>query len=671
MPRLKDRRTFDDATLARLRARAQHVIVVMFENRSFDQVLGLLDHPDRARFESHFAKIGCCPNRNDWASGAPLVTVADTGDYTLALDPPHGHQSATEQINFVDDVPQMNGFVNAYARKLSGKEPEHPKRWWVIGPVVALLVAFCGFALADIARLVVSDPKQWPLFLALVIVAIVSLAYSAWTVPSLSRWKLFAGVIVAGILVAAFADGLLHMADVLNRWPVVLIGAVSTLLVGAAFLWRWNRHQPKKPAPMTDIAAGVVAPTIMACLRSDKIPVLEFLATNYVTCVQWHSSVPGATWPNRNFVHAATSDESTDIEVGFYRDRTIFELLDQEQKKLSGVDKERTPWRIFFHDTPQVIAFRRLWRRDRWHRWHSAEGLLGAIDSGLLPTYSFVEPCHNAANGSLTNSQHPGNNQYTGDDFLRAEELMRQIYTRLTLNPDVFKKTVLLITYDEHGGIHDHWKPPKAVPPESGLAKFRARRFTRRLITWLVNFGNSYGFGRLGMRVPTVIVSPWVPSGIDDTVYDHASIVASLRRLWAPAQRALSDRDKAAYDIWDLLADPNATARIVPPPAHWTNPGAFASPIGRDLVASDPPPIRPPSDAKHQPNMFGMQLAKLDRAVARRLPPPPPSDGHESVAPDRQSGIVKLREWGDSVRGGNPSPEPFNRSVDRQDGLDA
>ena len=120
-------------------------------------------------------------------------------------------------------------------------------------------------------------------------------------------------------------------------------------------------------------------PSIMACLPSDKVPVLSFLAKNYVTCVQWYSSVPGAAWPNRNFAHAATSDESTDIEAGFYRDRTIFELLDSERnKRLGGDDSERTPWRVFFHDTPQVIAFRRLWRRKYWNRWHSAEGLLGS-----------------------------------------------------------------------------------------------------------------------------------------------------------------------------------------------------------------------------------------------------------------------------------------------------
>ena len=338
MPRLTDRRTFDDATLARLRARAQHVIVVMFENRSFDQMLGLLDHPDRATFGSHFTGIGSCPNPNDWAPGTPPVTVTETDDYRLALDPPHGHHSAIAQMNVIGDGPQMNGFVNVYARKLSGKEPEHPKRWWVLAIVVAVVLALCGVAVGDVARLV-SDPDHWQWFVVLVVAAIVGLAYSAWTVPSLSRWKVFAGVAVVGIVLGAFVDGLVHLPEVLDRWVAIIAGAFGALALGGALLWWWKLRQPEKPAPLTDVAAGVVAPTIMRCFQPQNVPVLAFLAKSYVTCVQWHSSVPGATWPNRNFAHAATSDESTDIEVGFYRDRTIFELLDREQEKLNGDDR--------------------------------------------------------------------------------------------------------------------------------------------------------------------------------------------------------------------------------------------------------------------------------------------------------------------------------------------
>ena len=161
---------------------------------------------------------------------------------------------------------------------------------------------------------------------------------------------------------------------------------------------------------------------------------------------------------------------------------------------------------------------------------------------------------------------------------------MRQIYTRLTLNPEVFKKTVLIITYDEHGGIHDHWKPPTAVPPESGLAKFRARRFTRRLITWLVNFGNNYGFGRLGMRVPTVIVSPWMPPVTSTT--PSTIMRASLLRCVDCGHRRnghcpTATRRRSTFGICSPTPTRPPTSRTH---CQWTDSGAFAAPIGRALV---------------------------------------------------------------------------------------
>jgi len=75
------------------------------------------------------------------------------------------------------------------------------------------------------------------------------------------------------------------------------------------------------------------------------------------------SSVPGETWPNRNFMHAATSDGETNIYPRFYTNRTIFEVLERVGKT----------WRIYHDDTPQVWAFPALWesseRRANWYEF--------------------------------------------------------------------------------------------------------------------------------------------------------------------------------------------------------------------------------------------------------------------------------------------------------------
>jgi len=63
------------------------------------------------------------------------------------------------------------------------------------------------------------------------------------------------------------------------------------------------------------------------CFPPAEIPVLGFLAKQYGVLVDWHASVPGETWPNRQYAHAATSHGTTNIEVGFYPDDTVFELL--------------------------------------------------------------------------------------------------------------------------------------------------------------------------------------------------------------------------------------------------------------------------------------------------------------------------------------------------------
>src|SRR5207244_7384815 len=129
-------------------------------------------------------------------------------------------------------------------------------------------------------------------------------------------------------------------------------------------------------------------------------------------------------------------------------------------------------------------------------------------------------------------TQHPGNNvapDRDGSDFRRGERLIGEIYQHLLAKPDVFQKTIFVITYDEHGGNYDHVPPPATVAPGGT----RMDSASRRLMRWLVprDYQEGFGFRRLGPRVPTVIVSPWVQAAsIDKRIHDHASIPATLRR---------------------------------------------------------------------------------------------------------------------------------------------
>lgn len=307
-------------------------------------------------------------------------------------------------------------------------------------------------------------------------------------------------------------------------------------------------------------------PLAMACQPPEQVPVLARLACEFAVCTRWFCSVPGETWPNRNFAHAATSDGDTVIETRPYTNPTIFELLEQH-----GAD-----WRIYFDDTPQVWAFPALWdTADRHAKWFPLDRFTEHAARGDLPAYSFIEPNHRPplhtldhdpviGTPDLSNNQHPENNLVSNaaydtfapngeSDFTRAERLIAAIYEALRANPELFDQTLLLVTYDEHGGLYDHVPPPVGVPgpggPASGVGIVQRALLYRKAA--------AFDFTMLGPRVPAVVISPRVRAGaIDDQPRDHASIPATLRALFAPGAQPLTARDRWSPPFHDLLTLP-------------------------------------------------------------------------------------------------------------------
>jgi phospholipase C len=151
---------------------------------------------------------------------------------------------------------------------------------------------------------------------------------------------------------------------------------------------------------------------------------------------------------------------------------------------------------------------------------------------GTLPSYSFIEP-RLVVNH---NDQHP-----PVDDFLythaelAGEELIYQVYQAIRHSPN-WERTLFILTYDEHGGCYDHVPPPRAVPPDphapAGQYDFK--------------------FDRLGVRLPTILVSPYVePGAVLHTTFDHTSIIKTACERWNLAP--LTERDRAANDLSDAL----------------------------------------------------------------------------------------------------------------------
>ena len=257
------------------------------------------------------------------------------------------------------------------------------------------------------------------------------------------------------------------------------------------------------------------------------------LAANFAVSDSWYASAPCETWPNRAFVHLGTSCgrvnnwpyDPFDFDV-----TTIFNVL----------EANNNTWAVF-NPGPIIsltrLQFPKLWDSALESHFLSIKDFLKQAQEGTLPSYSFVEPSFMGIQGT-PNDEHPPHDVCLGEQFLQS------IYSAV-VNGKNWEKTLLIVTYDEHGGCPDHMPPPwGAVTPDTksdpGEEGFR--------------------FNRFGVRVPTILVSPWIQAGTvfrstTNVPYDHTSILATLRDwLSIPEQLMLpSKRVQAAPTFGDVL----------------------------------------------------------------------------------------------------------------------
>jgi phospholipase C len=380
-----------------------------------------------------------------------------------------------------------------------------------------------------------------------------------------------------------------------------------------------------------------VGPLVMQCLNPQSAcPILAELALQFAVCHAWNCSVQGETWPNRNFAHAATSDGEADIDFGFYYDKTIFEQL----------ASAKATWRIY-HDGPaQAWFFRKLWRRrtiidfllnrtPKIGNWYEQADFYEHVTNHCLPSYSFIEPAHMTLGSDIgdprqTNSQHPHNNARNADDFYAGETLIKNIFEALASEPDVFAKTLFLITYDEHGGLYDHMPPPPAKPPGDPVWRGPTRWIAgiiRNMVGGLQGRPRAMpcDFKHRGVRVPAVLISPWIrPGTLVNKDLEHASIPKTLRALFAPGLPPLTHRDgdKDLNTFLDVVTndplptprrrpgDPDGDSQYALPDLSALAP-ALHRPVGRDVVA--------PTLATPEPSRVDEQLLALSNRVSDKL----------------------------------------------------
>jgi phospholipase C len=299
---------------------------------------------------------------------------------------------------------------------------------------------------------------------------------------------------------------------------------------------------------------------VMRCFRPEQLPALTALARQYTICDQWFSSVPGPTLPNRAFAHFGTSFGRLDMSPDYFRAKpSIYQRL----KKAGGSGK------IYYYakwSGTQGLTFLLSDQRSYFGLWGDFKR---DCRDNALPQYSFVEPAYSDNGGELAADQHPDHNVRAGDQFIR------DVYQAIRSNNDCWHSTVLLVVWDEHGGLFDHEIPPAVLPDDFSST------------------APPFAFDRLGVRVPALVVSPFVEATVDHTVYEHASIPATVTEqfLGDPKVQAPYAREKHANTFGHLLTRAGAQPRDArplfdapPPPAARTTGGDPASSLHTNQV---------------------------------------------------------------------------------------
>lgn len=240
---------------------------------------------------------------------------------------------------------------------------------------------------------------------------------------------------------------------------------------------------------------------------STQTSVINTLARHYAVSDQWCCSSPTQTWPNRAFVHCGTSNGRVNnwpYDPFQFDVPTIFNTLET-----MGIS-----WKVY-NDTEIVsLTFAQLpqlWDFFLSGHFHGFERFKEDARHGNLPDYTFLEPSFQIE----PNDDHPPHDIRPGERFIF--DVWKAVITGKHAN-----ETLLLITYDEHGGCYDHAKTLfGAVTPDTasdpGQCDFR--------------------FDRFGVRVPTLLISPHVakgtvfraPAATSFTPFDHTSVLSTLQ----------------------------------------------------------------------------------------------------------------------------------------------
>jgi len=348
--------------------------------------------------------------------------------------------------------------------------------------------------------------------------------------------------------------------------------------------------QINTPGPMQGFVnnyatvAGATPGNIMQYFVAGNVPVTQALASAYAVSDRYFASGPVQTWPNRLFSLCGTPCYDPDTQTAYVDNPAYpsYPLMIGQLDQLSifeQLDNAGKSWKVYYDDESPVSAIIK-YVDDHWDKvldggnvWPFESDpdifhgdFFDDVKNNKLPTFSLIEPRYqmlSALGFKAPNSNHPGDSMAVGHSDIPinvscGEQLLAKVFQALTANPTLFETTLLIVTYDEHGGVFDHVTPPSATSP-----------FTPGTVV-------GFDYSVYGVRVPALFINPFVTPGIfrppnEPPPFDHTSLLATLRDQFGLSP-SLSPRVDVAPTFTGLIktaAQPIPTPTISVPTCVW------------------------------------------------------------------------------------------------------
>lgn len=290
---------------------------------------------------------------------------------------------------------------------------------------------------------------------------------------------------------------------------------------------------------------------VMEYCGSKDLYVTDPLAQNFLVCDRWHACLPASTLPNRLMAMSgyALVDHTPNGYVDYAKD--LF-YNRPDDLVYDWLESRGVGWRLyysgsfFFMQMPRILG---KYEKDvsLQNTFRPIHRLINDFRNGDVTQVTFIEP--------LYYDDYRRNNQQATDDHSPAPLTGGQQFLKLVWeavkSPGIWENLLFVLSYDEHGSIFDHVMPPPIPtnPPPQAIY--------------------SSGFKTLGVRVPGIVISPFVePGSVCSELFDHTSVLKLLGEKFGGGKYSAFVDDRAVHSLSETLSDallsPNSPVRDAP-----------------------------------------------------------------------------------------------------------